>query len=434
MKIINIVFIFLLTTFSAKAQNVLLLEDAMQIALENNLNIKMTTNQQLQAANQATYGNAGLLPKVDLNGATSYGANKSNVTFAGGFPPIENQAAELFSYNAGVSANYMLFNGLGSINTYYKLQSLSDLNAIQLKLSIESILFQVANVYYEVAKQQEQLEIAKQTLNISKERYKRIKVAQEYGTTSSLFVLNSEVDMNADSSLVLNLNLGLKNAKRNLNILLARDAATEFTVNKEININESILLDSIQQKALANNNNLLLAQTNITVAEYSEKIQKAFYMPKLAINASYGYNYSENSASVILNQNSLGFTGGATLAWNLFDGGKRSTALQNAKIALETSELKVEEAKLTINKDVLNAYDLFQNNLDLLKLEERSAEVAQQNFERSKEMFNQGQLTTTQFREAQLNLSRAKSRLNTTLFTTKMAEISLIRLSGELVK
>ena len=140
-----------------------------------------------------------------------------------------------------------------------------------------------------------------------------------------------------------------------------------------------------------------------------------------------------SNVGLILSQSSLGFTGGATLAWSLFDGLKKKTAIQNAQIALETNQLKVEEAKLTVERDVLNSFDLFQNSIILLKVEERSVAAAQLNFDRSKELFNQGQITTTDFRQAQLNLNRAKSRLNTANFITKMAEIELIRLSGELI-
>jgi len=401
----------------SNAQEVLLLENAMKIALENNLGVKMIINQKQQAANRATYGNAGLLPKADLNGGVSLGATNSN----------------LLSYNGGLGFSYAVFNGLGSLNTFKKLKSQVDVAGIQLNLNIESTLLQVCNVYYEVARQQQQLRIAKNSLDISRERYERVKLGLEYGTVSSLDLLNAEVDMNADSSSILNIDVGLKNAKRNLNVLLSRGVTVQFAVSEVLVVDDTRKIEAIREKALNNNTNLLLAQSNISIAEFDQKIQQAFYMPRVSLNASYGYNYSESNVGLILSQSSLGFTGGATLAWSLFDGLKKKTAIQNAQIALETNQLKVEEAKLTVERDVLNSFDLFQNSIILLKVEERSVAAAQLNFDRSKELFNQGQITTTDFRQAQLNLNRAKSRLNTANFTTKMAEIELIRLSGELI-
>ena len=432
MRIIGTV-LFVFTLLFSNAQDLLLLENAMKIALENNLGVKMTINQKQQAENLANYGNAGLLPKADLNGGVSLSATNSNLEFAGDTPPIEDVAAQSLSYNGGLGVSYAVFNGLGSLNTFKKLKSQVDIAGIQLNLNIESTLLQVCNVYYEVARQQQQLRIAKNSLDISRERYERVKVGLEYGTVSSLDVLNAEVDMNADSSNVLNMNVGLKNAKRNLNVLLSREVTEQYEVSEVLVVDDARTIEAIQQKALNNNTNLLLAQSNISIAEFDQKIQQAFYMPRVSVNASYGYNYSESNASLILSQSSLGFTGGATLAWSLFDGFKKKTAIQNAQIALETNQLKVDEAKLTVERDVLNAFDLFQNSAALLKLEQRSVAAAQLNFDRSKELFNQGQITTTDFRQAQLNLNRAKSRLNTANFTTKMAEIELIRLSGELI-
>ena len=432
MRIIGTV-VFVFGMLFSSAQDVLLLENAMKIALENNLGVKMTINQKQQAENIATYGNAGLLPKADLNGGVSLSATNSNLEFAGGTPPIEDVAAQSLSYNGGLGVSYAVFNGLGSLNTFKKLKSQVDIAGIQLNLNIESTLLQVCNVYYEVARQQQQLRIAKNSLDISRERYERVKVGLEYGTVSSLDVLNAEVDMNADSSNVLNMDVGLKNAKRNLNVLLSREVTAQYEVSEVLVVDDARTIEAIQQKALNNNTNLLLAQSNISIAEFDQKIQQAFYMPRVSLNASYGYNYSESNVGLILSQSSLGFTGGATLAWSLFDGLKKKTAIQNAQIALETNQLKVEEAKLTVERDVLNSFDLFQNSIILLKVEERSVAAAQLNFDRSKELFNQGQITTTDFRQAQLNLNRAKSRLNTANFTTKMAEIELIRLSGELI-
>jgi len=417
----------------SNAQEVLLLENAMKIALENNLGVKMIINQKQQAANRATYGNAGLLPKADLNGGVSLGATNSNLEFAGSIPPVEDVTAQSLSYNGGLGFSYAVFNGLGSLNTFKKLKSQVDVAGIQLNLNIESTLLQVCNVYYEVARQQQQLRIAKNSLDISRERYERVKLGLEYGTVSSLDLLNAEVDMNADSSSILNIDVGLKNAKRNLNVLLSRGVTVQFAVSEVLVVDDTRKIEAIREKALNNNTNLLLAQSNISIAEFDQKIQQAFYMPRVSLNASYGYNYSESNVGLILSQSSLGFTGGATLAWSLFDGLKKKTAIQNAQIALETNQLKVEEAKLTVERDVLNSFDLFQNSIILLKVEERSVAAAQLNFDRSKELFNQGQITTTDFRQAQLNLNRAKSRLNTANFTTKMAEIELIRLSGELI-
>lgn len=431
-----IIILISILALSAGAQEVLLLEDAMQTALANNLGIKMITKQQLQSENMVTYGNAGMMPTVNLNAGVN--ASKSNASYTQVSIPepikVSNIENESTSMNASLAASYTIFNGLGSINTYKKLQSQSDLAQIQTNLNIESVLLQVCNVYYEVARQQQQYEIAQNSLAISKERLERLEAGREYGVSTSLEVLNAMVDMNTDSSTVINNRIALSTAKRNLNMLLNRALDLDFLVSEELEINEALMLDEIKQQSLSNNVNLLLTQSNITVAELDEKIKQSSFLPKLTVGANYGYNYSKSSIGFFLNQSSLGLSGNLTLAWSLFDGFKKKSALENAKLVLETNQLKVEEAKQTVEKDVLNAFDAYQQNLIALKMEDKSVEAAQMNFDRSQELYKQGQITTTQFREAQLNLNRAESRKSNAQFVAKIAEIQLIRLKGELVK
>lgn len=434
MKHLAMITVVLLFALSGNAQQVLTLDDAIKMALQKNHGILVASNQQKQVENSATAGNAGLLPSVDVTGGATYSATTADLEFAGGQPPIEDAEALAFGYNGAVGLNYTLFDGLGSFHSFNKLKSQRDLSAIQTNLTIESTLLQVSNVYYEVARQQVQLEIAKESLKVSQGRRDRLQANLTYGTVSSLDLLNAQVDLNSDSSNVLSLEMGLKSAKRNLNVLMGTEnGGVDYTVDENLTINRTVALADLKSKAEQNNVNVLLAQSNITIAEYDQKLQKSFRMPRIGLNASYGYNYQESNASLILNQSSLGFTGGVSLAWNLFDGKRKQTALANAQIALETSEIQKEQAMITVSKDVENAFDLYQNSLVLVDIEQKNLQIAELNFQRSQELYNQGQLTTTEFREAQLNLNRVKSRLNTSRFTAKMAEIELTRLSGELV-
>jgi outer membrane protein TolC len=81
---------------------------------------------------------------------------------------------------------------------------------------------------------------------------------------------------------------------------------------------------------------------------------------------------------------------------------------------------------------VKNAFAIFNNAIFTVKIAGKSLDTAEINFDRSSELFNLGQITTTQFREAQLNLVRAEIRMINEKFTAKFAEVELYRLSGHL--
>ena len=122
------------------------------------------------------------------------------------------------------------------------------------------------------------------------------------------------------------------------------------------------------------------------------------------------------------------------MSFNLFDGGNKKTQRQNAKISLENSQLSMEDEKLNLDREIENAYAAYSNSQLVLRAERQNLESAQLNFEQSSEYFKLGQISSTQFRDAQLNLNRAKTSISSALFSAKLAEIELIRLSGMLLE
>ena len=156
-------------------------------------------------------------------------------------------------------------------------------------------------------------------------------------------------------------------------------------------------------------------------------------MPVLATNIGYGYSQSESTPSVVISNSNIGFTGGLTMAWNLFDGKKKKMALQNAQIAIESNELYKQQALLTIDKELANYYGLYKNNLALLELETQNLEAAKLNLQRSKELFKQGQINNVQFRQAQLNVLNSETKLNNAKYSAKITEYQIKRLGGELI-
>ena len=81
-----------------------------------------------------------------------------------------------------------------------------------------------------------------------------------------------------------------------------------------------------------------------------------------------------------------------------------------------------------------NNYQAYKNSLFVLKVQQKNLQPAQLNFNRTKELYDLGQVTTTQFREAQLNLIYAKNNILSAKYDAKINEIQLLRLSGKLLE
>ncbi len=426
----------MLSSFFGFSQKELSKNEAVNIAFENNYDIKVVNNNVKVAENNASIYNSGYLPSVSANSGANYQDKNNDSEFINGDKTSsENQTT---SYNASVGLNYTLFDGFGRKYNYQKLQELYNLSEIQAKQIMENTVLQLLNSYYEIARLTQSKNLQKKSLEISKARSLREKYNYEYGQKTQLDVLNSEVDVNNDSISLLNLNRELANAKRNLNVILGRDVNTDFVVDTTVVYALDLNLENLLLSANSQNKVLLQAEKNIELNDYNLKISKSNWYPNIGMNGGYGWNSSDfdsniSSALSLSNQTSKGLNGGVSLFWNIFDGGATKTRVQNAKIAIDNSSIQKEQIEQELERNVNNAWETYQNALYILQAEQKNIETNKRNFSRSEEQFKLGQIISVEFRLAQVNLLNAANNYNRAKYTAKIAELSLLQLSGELL-
>jgi len=433
-KILSVSIIMLLTN-SLFSQSTLSLEDVLAISINKNIDIKIKTNELSQVKNYEKVGVLGVLPKIKLNGSASGNQGTSSLEFAtDDFPTIDDAESESKSINGNVEFSYNLFNGLGSIYTYQKLKRQSDLKSVELLIQIEQILVKTAKQYFDVAYLQENNKIISEVLDISKDRYNRIKVQNEFGNASKLDLLSAEIDLNNDSVKLMNSEYDLEEAKRQLNQTLNKSLDSEFNVENSVNINRDLIYSDLKQETLKNNNNILFQKYIVEIAKKDKKINSVSILPRVNISAQYGYNNTESNTSIILDQTNLGLTGFINFSWDIFDGLANRKITQNTKIQIESNKLQLDAINLQIEQEFNSTYQQYLNNVSLIDIEKRNLETSEKFFERAKEQFYQGQLSRNDFRLAQTDLSMSKNRLNQTKYKAKIAELNLYRLAGKIIE
>ena len=426
--------ILFILSVSINAQNSLSLENALAITLKENIDIKIKTNELNQVENYEKVGVLGVLPRIKINGSASTNKGNSSIEFAtNDFPSIDDVNSESTSLNGNIEFSYNLFNGLGSIYTYQKLKKQSDLKSTELLIQIEQALIKTAKQYYDIAYLQEQNKILNELLDVSKERYERIKVQSEFGNASKLDLLSAEIDLNKDSVNLMNSDYNLQVAKNQLNQTLNRELTLDFNVENKVEINSNLVYADLNKQIQNNNNNILFQQYLIEVSKKDKKINSISILPKINISGQYGYNNTESNTSLILDQTNLGLTGYINFTWDIFDGMAKRKITQNKKIEIESNKLQLKAIKQEIQKEFNSTFKQYSNSINLIDIEKRNQVTSEKFFERAKEQFYQGQLSRNDFRLAQIDLSMSKNRLNQTLYTAKIAELNLYRLSGKIL-
>lgn len=431
----NILTLILLIVFNAGyAQKLLTKENAVSLALENNYDIKIAYNNVEIAKNSASVYNSGYLPIVIGNAGVDYDNNSSEFTLQNGVK-TETNNAESNGYNAAVGLNYTLFDGFGRSYNYKKLKEAYNLSEIEAKTVIQNEILKIFALYYEVARISENQKNIIESLDISKRRLTRMNYGFDYGQNTKLQILNAEVDVNNDSIRYVNEKRLLANAKRDLNLLLGRDVNEDFSVETDVSFNRIFEFSSLFTKANEYNYEIQKINKSIELSNYEIKISKSDLYPSLNLSSSYGFNQSNNDNSFTYSKQIYnGFNAGINLNWNIFDGGNTKTRIDNTKILADNLQVQKEEISNRLERNVANALEIYNNAIFNLKAEEKNVETNNHNFERSTEQFNLGQITSIEFRLAQVNLLNAKYNLNDAKYQAKTAELVLLQLTGELLE
>ena len=420
--------------FLCNAQENLSVSDAVKLTLENNLDIKITENQNEIFKNNASFLNSGYLPKL----STSAGFNKSKQNVEIETPnnlsgKLDNMKSENSFSN--ISLEYVLFDNNGRKFNYKKSKELSSRSELEVREVIENTLIQLYSIFYEVCRLNEEKEIVKSSLEISKSRLERNKIKFEFGQSTKLELLNAEVDVNTDSIRYLNAIKNLSNAKRDLNLVMNVDLNYDYILDQSVVYNSEEKILGFYNNAAENNTKLKIYDKSVEISGYELKSIRSTYLPTIGLIGSYDWNESINdNPYAFFNKNIYdGISGGVNLRWDVFNSGKRLTANKNAKVMLENSKIEKEKAFLMFQKELNNSHDTYKNNLFILEVQEQSLNTSNNNFLRNLEKYEIGLVSSIEFRNAQLNLLNAKLSRNKARYDAKLSELYFLKVSGVII-
>ncbi|MEM9077451.1 MAG: TolC family protein [Bacteroidota bacterium] len=449
-----IAFLFTCSIFS---QEVLTKQEAIKLTLENNLGILIAENNVEIAENNKSLLNSGFLPTITGTAGANYQRDDSTFEFPGQFlndgegnvliddqtgEPIPRPDADLYKaeaqrYNARITADYVLFDGLGRWYDLKRLKEEYNLSSLQARETLETTILQLFSVYFEAARISENITVLEQTYQNTKNRLQRANYSFEFGQVNKLDVLNAEVDLVNDSINVMNERQLLENTLRDLNIVLNADLERKFAVDTTVAFINELQLEDFASKGEANNVRMLQAKSNMAINDYTLQSAKSVFLPTIGLNGFYGWNLNQNAPGPFFPgvnvNNTRNFGLGASLTWNLFDGGRGITQVKNARILLQSQDALQNQIELEVKRDIANAKGDFQNRLKVFELQQQNVITATDNYRRSNERYKLGQITSVELRQAQINLLNAQTSKNLAKYNAKLAELQLLQLTGQLL-
>ncbi|MDQ3289859.1 MAG: TolC family protein [Bacteroidota bacterium] len=422
--------LFLIYSVPGKAQETLTLEDALRIALEKNYDIKLVSNDLAIDRNNVNRANAGMLPNLGATLTDNNNIQTGRQTRQTGLQEFNNVKSSNISY--GVDINWTIFDGFRMFARYEQLKELEKLGDAELKQTILTTLGDVISTYYELVNQQQQLRAYDSAIIISRLRVQTAQNRFTIGKAARLEVLNALVDLNTDTTNLVQQEALYRNTQIRLNEILGRDVNTVFNVPNSLFIDNKLTLGPLTDLAVQQNPALKVALVNKRVAELDLQQVKANRYPTIGVTSGYTFNRSQSALGFATQANNRGLNYGLSASVNIFNGFLQRRNEQNAETLIENAQLQYEKADLNIKSQLASAYQTYITSLTLVNLEENNQKIAKQNLSITLDKYRLGSIAPVEFRDAQLNYLNARVRFNNAQYVAKLAEISLKEIAGDL--
>ncbi len=416
---------------NAQEKALLTAEEAVSIALENNYQIKIVTNDLKIDETSVSPGFAGMLPQI--NGVLDNNRSQQDITqVRSDGTEISRNNAKNNSLSYGVELDWTIFDGLRMFARYDQLEELKKLGEAELKQAVLGTVSNVMTTYFDLVQQKQQLNALDSTLVISKQRVDLANNRFEIGKASKLELLNAQVDENTDQTLYLRQQELFQNTKTRLNEIIGRDIKTDFRVVELMLVDETLVLNSLEELAKSQNPELQAQIINKRITELQLKQIKGDRFPTISAQAGYIFSDSENSLGFTTTNQTQGFNYGLSARLNLFDGFNQNRNERIAKIQIENSDLLIEQQTQTLLSQLSVAFQTYTTNLVLMDLEVKNEAIAKENLDITMAKYRIGTIPTIEFRTAQLNYINSVVRSSNAIYEAKLSEIILKELAGSL--
>ena len=399
-------------------QQPLSLDDAIMIALDRSFAAKIAEKQIEIAENNNIKANTGTSPSLTLDANIPFSFNRTfgDRFFAFGVVPGDSRINYSETEQLSVNGLWPIYTGGRGAAIKDQLDLAIDQSKVTLDGEQQRTVLDIIQSYYTIVLQQEQLDVLKELIKLSRDRIEFEEVKKEFGTSNSFNILQLEDALLTDSTTMVNqitqIDLAMRDLLDNMNDVID---VNQYEVTDKLEFRPEVLdRNMLLQELYADNNDLTALELNKKFAKLNTKLQSAQRKPTISANGSFGLN---RNVSGFLGENAMtgtkdpraptrgyGLNFGVTASYNLFDGGLIKNNIANAKLEEEIADMNYEDVKQDFEVQLLNLIDNYNNNISLLSITEEKLKLANQNIVIGEERFKSGAINSFDYRNIQLLL------------------------------
>ncbi len=415
----------------AKAQDerqvrVLTLDECIEIALSNNLDIKRAGNNELIARSNNLQSLMQFLPSINagINWDISVGNQFDNNT--GQVVNVSTQRS-----NPSVSANWVVFQGLSNFHQRKQRENeliSAEMNKDNSELNTEA---SILSFYLNVILSEENIKIAQQRVDLLTAQLDREVKRESVGVGNLESVYNFRSQLANEQLNLINFQNTFRRNKLQLLQAMQLDP-TEYDYKVEpypladsVILSEPDIFARVLDEAMNYNPSVKAAEAGRRASLYQYRAAQGLRLPTISVLGVYGSNYSSNGA---FNPETDDFETDATffeqLGYNefqflrfdlnlpLFTRFNNHNRIQTAKLALANAELDNEQARLNVTNTVQTVYLDLINAQATYRSAHENLESLKQSFDFMQKRFETGNSDFYTYLESLNNKNRAEIELS----------------------
>lgn len=398
------------------------LEDCINYAFENNIQIKQSELSIKTSEINLLEGKLSLLPNI--NGDANYSYNWGRVLDQTKYEYINRETKQ---GNFSLDANFLLFAGLQKMNNVKKLKIdflTSQYAADKMKDDISLLLTQA---YLSILFNKELLRVAREQVQITKEQGNRTSKMVEAGTLARGSLLEIQAQNAREEINVINYENSLELAYLDLLQILDMPADTDFEIEipvLDLELTEDLLpVGGIYEYALLNQPSIKGAELQVESALKNVSIAKGRMSPTLNLVSGWSTNYSNQPKfdTTTLTFQDIPFEDQFSdnqsryLAFALnipiFNGYQVSSNISRAKIMAEDARYNYELTKNNLRKTIEQAYSDARAGYKTYTATSKSLTSFEESFRYTEQKFNVGLTNSVDYNLAKTQLTAAESEL-----------------------
>ena len=310
-----------------------------------------------------------------------------------------------------LSASVPLFEGGQRYYLWRYAKDQAKINDLSLLDAQKTLARGVAQQVMTVLTMEKLLDLNVKLRDQRKDAYDLAAARFEVGAVTELDVLQAEIELGSAENSIKSARRDLQASREALYQLLGIDLRSDFPIDEAAGITPyQFDIDQLVETAYQNRTDLEIAELQVRQAKNNLGVTRAQYLPSINLGAT--RSRSEQSGAgepYTLDPRNKNTTYWLSASWSLFDGFAREYSMASRRVDRDRATESERDLRLTLEKDVRDAFANLQTIYDQLQTTERNRDLADRTLNLERERYRLGATSALALRDAQVTYAQAET-------------------------